>query len=147
MSRERLAISINRPLDDVFTYAAASLFKTYPDWGAGVVRIDAQPSAVVAPGASAKLIRQLPDGLIELTLQVESFEPPTGITITAHRDGVEIDTDYRFRACGPDVTEVVTERAVVPPQLAGRLPFLRRRRLLNELRTELVKLKSCLEKL
>ena len=117
MGRFRNTVTIDRPVEEVFTFLAA--FENVPTWNYAIEETIKTSAGPVAAGATYRQIRSIPRRAEE-EFEVTLFEPPSRIAIRGQIGPFRTRATYVLEPVGR-ATRLINEVDLEPSSLALKL--------------------------
>jgi hypothetical protein len=136
-------VPINCSIDNVFRYVSHG--ENLSTWNSAVKYVSKLSEGPVSTGARYKMIRQLPNGRSENTLEITHYQPNSKVTFKTTTGPTPFVYHYTFKPKG-DMTKVSLKTEIDENGLPFRLPkFLASRAIKKGVQDNLETLKSIME--
>ncbi len=112
------SVRIARPRPGLFAYVADP--RQLPAWNSAVRSVRGTSATIGKIGSTYTMLRELPTGLAENTLEIIELEPPSLFTLRTTAGPTPFRYRYRFRDHG-SATIIELDASVELTGLAGRL--------------------------
>ena len=136
-------IPIKCPIDNVFSYVSHG--ENLSAWNSAVKHITKITDGATSTGTRYKMIRQLPDGRSENTIEISNYRPNSELTIRTTSGPTPFIYHYSFEP-KEDSTRVSLRTEIEEGNLPFKLPkFLASQAIKSGVKDNLQTLKSILE--
>ena len=136
-------IPIMCPIDNVFNFVSHG--ENLSTWNSAVKHVTKLTEGPVNKGTKYKMVRELPNGRSEITLEISKYHPNSKITIQTKTGPTPFVYHYSFKPKG-DTTRVSLRTEIDEDGLPFRLPkFLASRAIKKGVKDNLETLKLIME--
>ncbi|MBV9282409.1 MAG: SRPBCC family protein [Chloroflexi bacterium] len=116
MVRAEHSVTIGRPVEDVFAFAATGYFANYARWAPGCMALQQVSPGPMAVGARGRELRKINGKQVEEAIEVTDYRPPGDFSFLSVCAGRRVRGSYHFEPAdgGARVTFVLDFEAGLP---------------------------------